>query len=193
MALPESVVVGDFAFLAVDRMISPFVDGVKEWGGISNASIVAFYDDDDDYGGSNFYTATTTIGSDSASMSSSSSSSHRSLSGEVRIGLYAVIFLLALSGNSLVIVTLVQNKRMRTITNVFLLNLSISDLLLAVFCMPFTLVPTLMKDFVFGKAMCILVRYMQGISNNSLIYIYKYIYIYIDIYIYIYIIRIHMI
>lgn len=39
------------------------------------------------------------------------------------IPLYVIIFLLAVVGNSLVLVTLVQNKRMRTVTNVYLLNL----------------------------------------------------------------------
>ena len=84
------------------------------------------------------------------------------LSGEVRIPLYSLIFLLSVVGNTLVIVTLAQNRRMRTVTNVFLLNLSISDLLLAVFCMPFTLIPTLLRNFIFGKTMCVLIRYLQG-------------------------------
>ncbi len=84
------------------------------------------------------------------------------LSGEIRIPLYTIIFLLAVVGNTLVILTLIQNRRMRTVTNVFLLNLSISDLLLAVFCMPFTLVPTLLRNFIFGEVMCILIRYVQG-------------------------------
>jgi len=79
-----------------------------------------------------------------------------------RIPLYSIIFLLSVLGNTMVIVTLVQNKRMWTITNAFLLNLSASDLLLTVFCAPFTLIPTLMQNFVFGKAMCILARYSQG-------------------------------
>ncbi len=83
-------------------------------------------------------------------------------SGELRIALYSIIFLLSLTGNTLVIVTLVQNRQMRTVLNVFLLNLSISDLLLAVFCMPFTLIPTLLRDFIFGTVMCVLIRYMQG-------------------------------
>lgn len=39
------------------------------------------------------------------------------------IPLYVIIFLLAVIGNLLVLVTLVQNKRMRTVTNVYLLNL----------------------------------------------------------------------
>lgn len=44
------------------------------------------------------------------------------------IPLYVIIFLLAVIGNSLVLITLVQNKRMRTVTNVYLLNL-VSNLL----------------------------------------------------------------
>ena len=84
------------------------------------------------------------------------------LSAEIQIVLYALIFLLAVLGNLLVIITLFQNKRMRTVTNVFLLNLALSDMLLAVFCMPFTLVPVLLRNFIFGAAMCVLLRYLQG-------------------------------
>lgn len=84
--------------------------------------------------------------------------------GQVRIPLYAIILVMAVVGNVLVMVTLAQNRAMRTVTNLFLLNLSVSDLLLAVLCMPFTLIPTLLQDFVFGAAMCVLIRYMQGQS-----------------------------
>lgn len=42
---------------------------------------------------------------------------------KLMIPLYMIIFLLAVIGNALVLVTLVQNKRMRTVTNVYLLNL----------------------------------------------------------------------
>jgi cholecystokinin-like receptor len=78
------------------------------------------------------------------------------------IPLYSVIFLLAVIGNALVIMTLVQNKRMRTVTNLFLLNLAISDLLLGIFCMPITLVGMLLRDFIFGEIMCKLLPYLQG-------------------------------
>lgn len=76
--------------------------------------------------------------------------------------MYSIIFLLATLGNSLVILTLVQNKRMRTITNVYLLNLAISDLFLGVFCMPFTLVGMILRNFMFGEIMCKLLPYLQG-------------------------------
>lgn len=39
------------------------------------------------------------------------------------VPLYAIIFLLSVIGNCLVLVTLARNKRMRTVTNVYLLNL----------------------------------------------------------------------
>lgn len=82
--------------------------------------------------------------------------------GSVQIPLYATILLLAITGNALVILTLIQNRRMRTITNVFLLNLAVSDILLGVLCMPFTLVGTLLRDFVFGEIMCKFLPYLQG-------------------------------
>ena len=84
------------------------------------------------------------------------------LSAEIQVALYSIIFSTALVGNLLIIVTLIQNKRMRTVTNVFLLNLAVSDLLLALVCMPFTLVPMLLKDFIFGAFMCVFIRYLQG-------------------------------
>lgn len=83
----------------------------------------------------------------------------------ITIPLYSLIFILAVVGNLLVIVTLIQNKRMRTVTNVFLLNLSVSDLLVAVFCMPFTIIPIMLQNFLFGEIMCISIRYLQGMYN----------------------------
>lgn len=86
-------------------------------------------------------------------------------SGTWIIVLYSVIFLLAVIGNLLVILTLIQSRRMRTITNLFLLNLAVSDLFLGVFCMPFTLVGMLLRDFIFGEIMCKLLPYLQGACN----------------------------
>lgn len=39
------------------------------------------------------------------------------------IPLYVIIFLLSVLGNILVVLTLVKNKRMRTVTNIYLINL----------------------------------------------------------------------
>ncbi|XP_034123496.1 cholecystokinin receptor type A [Drosophila guanche] len=77
---------------------------------------------------------------------------------------YSIILLCAVVGNLLVVLTLVQNRRMRTITNVFLLNLAISDILLGVFCMPVTLVGTLLRHFIFGEFLCKLIQFAQAAS-----------------------------
>ncbi|KAL3249593.1 hypothetical protein MRX96_055814 [Rhipicephalus microplus] len=53
-------------------------------------------------------------------------------------------------------------RRMRTVTNVFLLNLAVSDLLLGVFCMPTTLVGSVLRNFVLGPVMCKLIPYFQA-------------------------------
>ncbi|ERE87451.1 cholecystokinin receptor type A [Cricetulus griseus] len=82
----------------------------------------------------------------------------------VQILLYSFIFLLSVLGNTLVITVLIRNKRMRTVTNIFLLSLAVSDLMLCLFCMPFNLIPNLLKDFIFGSAMCKTTTYFMGTS-----------------------------
>uniref|UniRef100_A0A3Q3F8W4 Gastrin/cholecystokinin type B receptor n=1 Tax=Kryptolebias marmoratus TaxID=37003 RepID=A0A3Q3F8W4_KRYMA len=81
-----------------------------------------------------------------------------------RILLYSLIFLLSVFGNLLIIVVLIVNKRMRTVTNSFLLSLAVSDLMMAVICMPFTLIPNILEDFIFGASMCKIVSYLMGVS-----------------------------
>ncbi|XP_008285642.1 cholecystokinin receptor type A [Stegastes partitus] len=82
----------------------------------------------------------------------------------VRIVLYSLIFLLSVLGNSLIIAVLVRNRRMRTVTNLFLLSLAVSDLMVSLVCIPFTLIPNLMRDFIFGTGICKLVMYFMGVS-----------------------------
>ncbi|KAF7214851.1 cholecystokinin receptor-like, partial [Nothobranchius furzeri] len=84
--------------------------------------------------------------------------------GRFRILLYTLIFLLSVFGNLLIIVVLTANKRMRTVTNSFLLSLAVSDLMMAIFCMPFTLIPNILQDFIFGATMCKLGTYLMGVS-----------------------------
>ncbi|XP_008053878.1 cholecystokinin receptor type A [Carlito syrichta] len=82
----------------------------------------------------------------------------------VQILLYSLIFLLSVLGNTLVITVLIRNKRMRTVTNIFLLSLAVSDLMLCLFCMPFNLIPNLLKDFIFGSTVCKTTTYFMGTS-----------------------------
>ncbi|XP_029466547.1 neuropeptide FF receptor 1 [Rhinatrema bivittatum] len=59
---------------------------------------------------------------------------------------YIFIFLMCMVGNMLVCFIVLKNRQMRTVTNMFILNLAISDLLVGIFCMPTTLVDNLITD-----------------------------------------------
>uniref|UniRef100_A0A3P9PZG5 G-protein coupled receptors family 1 profile domain-containing protein n=1 Tax=Poecilia reticulata TaxID=8081 RepID=A0A3P9PZG5_POERE len=56
---------------------------------------------------------------------------------------YSFIFLLCMVGNVLVCLIVLENRCMRTVTNLFILNLAVSDLLVGIFCIPTTLVDNL--------------------------------------------------
>uniref|UniRef100_A0A673N634 Neuropeptide FF receptor 1 n=1 Tax=Sinocyclocheilus rhinocerous TaxID=307959 RepID=A0A673N634_9TELE len=59
---------------------------------------------------------------------------------------YLFIFLLCMVGNGLVCLIVLENRQMRTVTNLFILNLAVSDLLVGVFCIPTTLVDNLITE-----------------------------------------------
>ena len=52
---------------------------------------------------------------------------------------YGLIFVIALIGNSLVICVVCKNPGMRNVTNVFIVNLAVADILVTLLCMPLTL------------------------------------------------------
>lgn len=56
---------------------------------------------------------------------------------------YVLIFSLCMLGNILVCFIVLKNRQMRTVTNIFILNLAISDLLVGILCLPITLVDNL--------------------------------------------------
>ena len=52
---------------------------------------------------------------------------------------YGLVFIFALLGNILVMVVVSRNKSMHNATNYFIVNLAIADILVALFCVPITL------------------------------------------------------
>ncbi len=53
---------------------------------------------------------------------------------------YVLTILLSLLGNLLVILTVTRNHHMRTVTNVYILNLAVADFFVALLVMPFKLI-----------------------------------------------------
>lgn len=52
---------------------------------------------------------------------------------------YLVVFVVGLVGNCFVIAVVYRSPRMRTVTNFFIVNLAVADILVIVFCLPATL------------------------------------------------------
>lgn len=52
---------------------------------------------------------------------------------------YSIVFIVGLIGNSFVIAVVLRAPRMRTVTNYFIVNLALADILVIIFCLPATL------------------------------------------------------
>lgn len=59
--------------------------------------------------------------------------------------LYTLVCVVCVGGNTLVCVVVLTNRNMRSVTNLFILNLAISDLLVGVVCVPTTLIDSLIS------------------------------------------------
>lgn len=66
---------------------------------------------------------------------------------------YVLIFSLCMLGNILVCFIVLKNRQMKTVTNIFILNLAISDLLVGILCLPITLVDNLITGNVLHRLM----------------------------------------
>ncbi|KFP03687.1 Neuropeptide FF receptor 2, partial [Calypte anna] len=83
---------------------------------------------------------------------------------------YLLIFLLCMAGNGLVCFIVLRNKHMRTVTNLFILNLAVSDLLVGIFCMPTTLLDNIIAGWPFGSLVCKMSGMVQGISVSASVF-----------------------
>ncbi|XP_056602558.1 neuropeptide FF receptor 1 like 2 [Triplophysa dalaica] len=83
---------------------------------------------------------------------------------------YLFIFLLCMVGNALVCLIVLENRRMRTVTNLFILNLAVSDLLVGVFCIPTTLVDNLITGWPFTNTVCKMSGLVQGMSVSASVF-----------------------
>ncbi|XP_051467426.1 C-C chemokine receptor type 8-like [Apus apus] len=82
--------------------------------------------------------------------------------------LYSLLFVTGLVGNSLVIWVLIVLKKVRAMTDVYLLNLAISDLLF-VFSLPFLVHYSISSQWTFGNAMCKIISstYFIGFYSST--------------------------
>ncbi|XP_028845689.1 pyroglutamylated RF-amide peptide receptor [Denticeps clupeoides] len=76
-------------------------------------------------------------------------------------GAYAAVFLLALVGNGLVVCAAARKRGAPSATGVFTCSLAVSDLLIAFFCVPFTLLQNISSEWLGGVLVCKMVPFVQ--------------------------------
>jgi len=82
----------------------------------------------------------------------------------VLISLYVVIFALGVAGNSLVVYIVAARRAMQSITNIFIANLAVSDVIMCLLAVPFTPISGLLQSWPFGEALCHVVPMTMGVS-----------------------------
>ncbi|XP_048036956.1 neuropeptide FF receptor 1 like 1 [Megalobrama amblycephala] len=83
---------------------------------------------------------------------------------------YLLVLLLCVVGNGLVCLVVIRNRNMRSVTNLFILNLAISDLLVGVFCVPTTLIDSLISGWPFSQITCTMSNLIQGMSVSASVF-----------------------
>ncbi|XP_055927550.1 neuropeptide F receptor-like isoform X1 [Argiope bruennichi] len=78
--------------------------------------------------------------------------------------IYVILIVAGATGNGLVCAAVARKPAMRTARNIFIINLAISDLILCLFTMPFSLVEIMMKFWPLGVLPCKLVAGLQATS-----------------------------
>ncbi|KAF6723611.1 Neuropeptide Y receptor type 1 [Oryzias melastigma] len=77
---------------------------------------------------------------------------------------YSTVMAVGLIGNSCLVFVIAQHKEMHNVTNILIANLSCSDILMCIICLPVTIIYTLMDHWILGDALCKLTPFIQCIS-----------------------------
>lgn len=80
------------------------------------------------------------------------------------ISLYCGVFIVGITGNSLVVYVVAHSKAMQTITNIFIANLALSDIMKCLLAVPFTPISGLLQSWVFGRVLCHIIPMSLGVS-----------------------------
>ncbi|XP_055838011.1 orexin/Hypocretin receptor type 1-like isoform X2 [Episyrphus balteatus] len=82
----------------------------------------------------------------------------------ILIFVHGLVFITGLVGNALVCIAVYTNYSMRTVTNVFIVNLAVADFLVILVCLPPSVVWDVTETWFLGQSMCKIVLYFQTVS-----------------------------
>ncbi|XP_045134389.1 tachykinin-like peptides receptor 86C isoform X2 [Portunus trituberculatus] len=83
---------------------------------------------------------------------------------------FGVMMTMAVGGNILVIWIICAHRRMRTVTNYFLLNLSAADLFMSVLNCMFNFIYMLHSDWPFGAVYCTISNFMANVTISASVF-----------------------
>jgi len=75
--------------------------------------------------------------------------------------IYINIFIFGLLGNLAIVLLTLRCSHLRSVQNIFILNLALSDVIVCLLSLPFTLVTNIFKEWLFGSAICHLLPMVQ--------------------------------
>ncbi|XP_055932796.1 neuromedin-K receptor-like [Argiope bruennichi] len=79
---------------------------------------------------------------------------------------YGAISLVAIIGNFCVLIIVATSRRMRTVTNCFIANLAVADIIIAMFAVPFQFQAALLQRWLLPPFMCAFCPFVQALSVN---------------------------
>ncbi|KAH7984288.1 hypothetical protein HPB52_018991 [Rhipicephalus sanguineus] len=83
---------------------------------------------------------------------------------------YGLISLVAVAGNSMVLWIVASSRRMQTVTNFFIANLAVADIIIGLFSIPFQFQAALLQRWVLPEFMCAFCPFVQVLSVNVSIF-----------------------
>ena len=89
---------------------------------------------------------------------------------------YILIFIIGIVGNAFVIIVIITNKKLKTVTNVhtntniYLLNLAIADFIY-LFSTPFAIITLIKESWTFSKVICSFYWIISSINFNQSAYL----------------------
>lgn len=86
------------------------------------------------------------------------------------ISAFAPMIIAAAGGNIIVIWIVLAHKRMRTVTNYFLVNLAVADALISIFNTCFTLSFLLYQNWWYGEAYCKFSRFISDCTISASVF-----------------------
>ena len=83
---------------------------------------------------------------------------------------FSAMVVTAAAGNIIVIYIVIANRRMRTVTNFFLVNLAVADTTISIFNTFFNFIYMLSSNWVFGLAYCKFIRFSEVVTISASVF-----------------------